>query len=670
MEKDKRENIDIMDKLLMAFDECPPKVRKIVSITILLIMILQFFSISNRHEASVALICLVIFMVLSFKQGKYWKVLKATWAFLIIINCLITPFIGSPFGGVFSDENIQSRKEERFYEGFANGLYYLSLENYDKALKSFKRIEGCIPDEYIKEYYLWYGETAMYAGHNDIGVSILEKLEIKNIVYNDSDKKVVFQYLPICKMLNFLNYEDYNSLKEMAVQYQNTNEQIFVLFELAAICLDDKVDENENRIEQLIEIYAELSDTFEEFDHVKYGLLARCATGLSEKYPEYSMVLLAELFEESESFFFETFLYHYVKENNLMNIRWISLDYLTRIRNIYEKGWMNYKKEENTNLKKYSDKIIKLGYYLGSEEVLKENLRVQKVAAGKYEGYELYNVVPFSENKFLGVFLETLEVEDKESIINDMNMAAEAHVCSLTLNGNVLEVEPIIVDNQEFTKNVLMSKLFIIEQTGLDGKYLVASINGTGEYLNLQVLDVKNNTCVELENIGEIYHASGYEFDGEKSYVVDYEIDNNIDANMERKVGRSVIAEIDYSQNAVSKKLKYSDPAVEFYDEERNEALVFPLENLNRLDGRQIKSKVLLEKIRQNSTPYYKYSSIQQSYTFFMEAAGCNLSGITVVYDANTEHEASFFFCVRREQEKVKLLGIYEILDDRLKSVY
>lgn len=101
-------------------------------------------------------------MVLSFKQGKYWKVLKATWAFLIIINCLITPFIGSPFGGVFSDENIQRRKEERFYEGFANGLYHLSLENYDKALKSFKRIEGCIPEEYIKEYYLWYGETAMY----------------------------------------------------------------------------------------------------------------------------------------------------------------------------------------------------------------------------------------------------------------------------------------------------------------------------------------------------------------------------------------------------------------------------------------------------------------------------------------------------------------------------
>lgn len=249
-------------------------------------------------------------------------------------------------------------------------------------------------------------------------------------------------------------------------------------------------------------------------------------------------------------------------------------------------------------------------------------------------------------------------------------MAVEAHVCSLTLNGNVLEVEPIIVDNQEFTKNVLMSKLFIIEQTGSDGKYLVASINGTGEYLKLQVLDVKNNTCVELENIGEIYHASGYEFDGEKSYVVDYEIDNNIDANMERKVGRSVIAEIDYSQNTVSKKLKYSDPAVEFYDEERNEALLFPLENLNRLDGRRIKSKVLLEKIRQNSTPYYKYSLIQQSYTFFMEEAGCNLSGITVVYDANTEDEASFFFFVKRDKDKVKLLGIYEIMDGRLKSVY
>ena len=53
-----------------------------------------------------------------------------------------------------------------------------------------------------------------------------------------------------------------------------------------------------------------------------------------------------------------------------------------------------------------------------------------------------------------------------------------------------------------------------------------------------------------------------------------------------------------------------------------------------------------------------------------MEAAGCNLSGITVVYDANTEDEASFFFCVKRDKDKVKLLGIYEIMNGRLKSVY
>ena len=110
MEKDKREKMDIMDKLLMAFNGCSPKVTTIVGGIVVVIMIAQFFSITNGYEFAAALICVVIFTALRFKQGKCWKVLKVILAFLLLVNCLTTPFIGSPFWGFFSDENIQSRR--------------------------------------------------------------------------------------------------------------------------------------------------------------------------------------------------------------------------------------------------------------------------------------------------------------------------------------------------------------------------------------------------------------------------------------------------------------------------------------------------------------------------------------------------------------------------------
>ncbi len=92
--------------------------------------------------------------------------------------------------------------------------------------------------------------------------------------------------------------------------------------------------------------------------------------------------------------------------------------------------------------------------------------------------------------------------------------------------------------------------------------------------------------------------------------------------------------------------------------------------NLDVLNGKKIKSRVLLEKIRENSIPYYQYSLIQQSYEYFFEVAGCKLSGVTIVYDVGTDREASFFYYVEKEADDVKLMGIYEIVDGELQSVY
>lgn len=141
---------------------------------------------------------------------------------------------------------------------------------------------------------------------------------------------------------------------------------------------------------------------------------------------------------------------------------------------------------------------------------------------------------------------------------------------------------------------------------------------------------------------------------------------------MQTKVGGNILSTIDFDNLTVKTKSDYFDPALQFYVKERNEQLIFPLANLNRLGGREIKDEILLKLIRANSIPYYHYSNIQGTIKFWSDFYLPNLSGIVVSYISETDNLSDFqyFFLVKREMESIKLLGLYKISDGKLTTVY
>ena len=233
--------------------------------------------------------------------------------------------------------------------------------------------------------------------------------------------------------------------------------------------------------------------------------------------------------------------------------------------------------------------------------------------------------------------------------------------------------EQFMIDGEPLQESILMGKLFLLEYTGIPGKYINAIIRGTGEGLELSILDLNKKTFTQLEIKGDNYHCGDFLYDMEtKTCQWKFEIYNSIDANMWTKVGGRAIATINFDELLLKMQTAYADPALQFYAEERNEQLIFPLINLNRLGGREIKDKSLLELIRNNCLPYYHYSYIQGEIEGWSNAYIPNISGIVISYISETGDisEFQYFFLVKREQENVKLLGIYRITENGLKSVY
>ena len=160
--EDKRE-FEIMEFLLQPFRNRSKTVRVAIGILVLLAIVFPFFSVSNIYEGIASLFIINILLLFSCIRGKWGIFLSCAWSLLIVINLVATPLIGAPFFGLLNEGRIQQMKEEKFYNGFAEALFELSVGDYEGAISSFEDIRNIVPDEYLLEYYLWYGETTIYA---------------------------------------------------------------------------------------------------------------------------------------------------------------------------------------------------------------------------------------------------------------------------------------------------------------------------------------------------------------------------------------------------------------------------------------------------------------------------------------------------------------------------
>lgn len=668
MPKKKQYNeINIIGMMGSAFRNSSKSVRVIVGISLTIVVIMPFFSVSNLREALVSVLCTVILLLLSCIRGKIGNMLCCIWSILLMINLLATPFIGAPFGGLLSDERLRQKQEAEFHTRFAKAMYEMSIGEYDKSLKSYAKIENIVPDEYQLEFYLWYAGTAMYAGENDLSIHLLDEAKNYATEKNAKERDVLYRLIPISKMVDYLNTGNFSELESEAKRNQNTNEQIFNLFELVSLVKQEDIENYKDRIRELLIQYLDMQDSYDDLRYLKNDLMYIISGYLFEKYPEYSLVFWAQMFEEDKANFYETFIYCYPR-GNIANMRWFSIDNLRLTRGLFEKGWSAFQVERGGELEKYVPAIENLGYYLGLNSFMEEkfvNQGVQWDAENEFQDWELYNVIPLGDDCYFGIWLETYDTN------LDIIFATVAHFYTFYVDNNQIYFVPIKINGDELTEYITMSKLFLIETTRYKDKLLVEYIEGTGEYLDLGILDINAEIYRIIENPAEMYHTSEFRFDiDSNSYTAGFEIYNGIDANMASKVGGKVTAEINFERNIIYSMVTYPDPAIEFYVEQRNNALILPLESLNRLDGREIKNEVLLEKIRENSIPYYQNSMIQHYYSYLLGMANAKLSGITIVYDSGTEEEASFFYYVEREGDEIQLLGIYQIVDNQLLSVY
>lgn len=646
--------------------------RVLVALAFVLLEIIQFFSGSNWREVVLGIVAFLVLLACMFLKGRWGRILKRAYI-LTMLGCLIiSAFIQKPFLGLLSDERMQ----ETYYDKFAEALYRYSVGDYEKALRAFKRMKWRVPDDEKADFYYWYLDAVTRKGdEKELMQRLYEEIPEKIKNPNEKEREFIFHYLPIGRMIQYLNEGDLDKLRNMAVQYQNSGERIFALLEILA--LDCGRGEDVERAEKLLKELPNMQESPADFRSLENDLLFYCGSSVGMECPEFTVILWALLWEEDKNAFFDRFLLYYTREGNPLNVRFMDMEYLQGMRSFFADSWKRLKDGRPGLYDIYRQTVCNLGYYLGETDILYEEypdkeLQITKVIEGMKGEKEkisrnamLYNIIPTGNQKFVFVILEEIHNDGWKE--EDLPLIAVcAHFYDVDMEQSLGPV-PIVVDGSALEQGLGMARLFVMEPTGVDGKYLVESIEGTGEYLYLYVLDLNKKSYTNIK-IMETYHSKNFKYDCKSfSYKVDFEIDNRYDSNMQIKVGGTLTAALDFEQNDCTYEICYQDPALHFYVEERNDQLIFPLENLDRLQGKKIRNKTLLQKIRENSIPYYVYTKIQENISVGLFTG--NLSGLYVVYDWGTQEEAAFFYLVKKKEDNVELLGIYEITDGGIKSV-
>lgn len=644
-----------------------------VTFGFLILGLYNLFLISNLKELLGVVISIVILLfLLSRRKTLFINLILYVYVPLFMVSIVVTPVIGKPFFGILADNH----SLQAFYDDFSKGLYQYSIGNYDGALSEYKKIKKSVPEDETLDFYLWYMDAAVRTKNLKLCAQLSKEVVQKIPNPTAEESRFLFQFIPVGNLINTYNEGDFEKLFDELSPYQSTDEEIIALFELAALARVDN-SENQNRLESLLFRLPNCADTFDSYDYVKNSLLLETSLNLlkNSRY-DLSTITLSELYLRNPALFFETFLWIYPTEYNLMNIRWISLDNLKAMRDLFHKGWIQLHENRSQLYTMYKESVTNLGLFLGITDTFQEAeedfdcLKFDEILDGYSEHAMVYNILPLYEGKYLFIILEDEIFAEGNTDLP--SMATQAYFYMLDSTSPV-PIKPVAIDGSQLQISVLMGKLFLVQKLENSHKCLIVCIAGSGEYLSLWFLDVKTETLSSAP-IDRSYHCSNFVFDSKNQHCNwNFEINNDLDSNMQTKVKGTVDALLDFNNETINTQISYADPALQLYAEERNEQLIFPLANLNRLGGREIKDEVLLNLIRNNCKPYYHYSQIQDTLSYMAEMYTPDVSGLEITYisdETSITSETSYFFLVKRKGEKLQILGMYKITDRGLKDVY
>lgn len=680
MKKDKN-----LDSLKKAFDieEILEKVSQknskflyyIVTAAFLILQFINFFSISNIKEffAGVFAFAILAFFIFIRKNflGK-WAL--RVYVLLLMVSLLFTAFTQKPFFGLLANNH----ESQAFYDGFSKGLYQYSIGNFDEALSTYGKLKRTVPEDETLSYYLWYMDAAIRANELELFEQLSEEIVQKFPNPTAKEARILFQDIPIARLVNTYNKGDFERLLDELSPYQNTNEEIITLFKLAALANVDSI-KNQDSIESLFFQLPECVDGFDSFGYVKNAILLEMFWAfLDNSRYDLSIIALSELYSKDPAFLFETFLWVYPQQNNFINIRWISLDNLKRVKELFHEGWTQLHENGNQLYSVYKKTVTNLGLFLGITDVLQELeeefdcMQFDEVLEGYSEHASIYNILPFYNGKYLFIILEDDFFAEGAADLPSTATQAYFYILDST---SPAPIKPVITDGSQLQIPVIMGKLFMVQKSEDSHTCLIVCIAGSGEFLSLWFFDVETESLSSVfVDESTSYHCADFIYNAKNRHCNwTFEIDNNIDSNMQTKVKGTVNAWLDFSSKKIDTQISYADPALQLYVEERNEQLIFPLANLNRLGGREIKDEALLSLIRNNCMPYYHYSQIQNSFSYMAEMYAPDISGLEITYvsdETSIPSEANYFFLVKRKNEEVQILGIYKIVDQKLKDVY
>lgn len=638
---------------------------------LLVLQVVNLFAISNIKELIVAIVSLILLPVLLNKKGRIWEWISGLYVTLLMVCLIATAFTNVPFFGVFSAKRLDP---EKYYACFAGGLYELSIGNYEESLSEFKKIKGIVPEDEVVDYYMWYITASVWAHKPDLCTQLSKELQEKILEPNEREREILFQFIPIINLVNTYNEDKFDQLMKELEPYKKANEQIFLLFELVAMSRIDNMLFDDEIIPKL-ETVQQGVDTFENFGYVKRSLWNALFIDFwaAEKY-DYTLIALAELYSLDPAKFFEDYIWEHPLSYNPLNARWISLDNLAMMKNLFHAGMDDLKQSKYELTWGTKEKINNLGLFLGVPMAISDTMDttdLYSILSNYTESAQIYNIVQVTDKTYLFAILENEFTSEDETALSKVANRADFYL--VDINEQIV-IEPLRIHGDPFQVEVTMDKLMIVQDTGTPKKFLLTQISGTGEYLYLFVLDLEEMTVSSLPLGAIYYHTGDFSYNPDvQTCSWSFQINNNYDANIQEKVGGTATAKLDLERARMDVETFYADPSLQLYVKERNEQLIFPLATLNRLGGKEIKDQVFLGLIRNNSKPYYNYSTIQYTYGYM---AGCyvsDVSGIAITYldEENMKGQAqNYFFLTKRVNDEIELLGIYNIKGNKLKSVY
>jgi len=616
------------------------------------------------------------------KQWKKWSFptkLGVIAAYIAIISFVILIIGGIDY--VLTSKAPKTVNYKKIYHELGQGLLSFSYGLFDAAQLHLKNALDRIPEEDLKDIYVWLCDSYSRNGEYEESYNILKKY------YETVDKNVTFEELQNLALIRFANLfknKEFDRLLDYTIKVFNGNE-ISNLKETEVLAY--LINRKEEEVERLLKAENYIFERNGYLRRTQYDIwkiFSYYFSSYSEQF-KYFLSLMFQKNTNPEKFEID----YFCKYIPFGNLTMQSLYSRLMMQNKFDSTLSKLNNSDNLIFSKYKDNIIRFGLNIGSKYCLKQYLndfqsfnsllfsKMSKVK--KEEEIDLIFCPKQKNNKLYILWVSGEPRWYNEPKLDEALFLGKIYLRLIEFDKDSFNISKIDFPDYDDPMHFWIY-ITPIENEKYD--FLAIKTTGSGHFKNIYSFSIDKlsvENIYPIEGLIDSYHSHNtyiYSDNGDIKISWNFELYSLCEANANRKVYG--LCEYCLRKDGIleNTSIYFPNPALEFFENLNKSKLRLQAFLTGKLDiqEKEIKDEKFKKYITLRKNFCYTRTQIDEAYLYMSEILYPKISCLLIHYPSydeissleNTDledeikEEAYYLILVKKYEDEIKILDIFE----------